>query len=89
MVLVYCMPSQNHSIKFHQADFSPNTEYWQFISTKKTQPWYNMLQVSSQTTSVHYVLKPALVLYVFTDAFLRDVIQSPFFKSYIFQSHPC
>jgi hypothetical protein len=32
------------------------------------------------------VLKPTLVLLVLTDAFLRDVIQSPFFKSYIFQS---
>jgi len=44
-----------------------------------------MLQVSRQTTSVYYVLKPTLVLLVLTDAFLGDVIQSPFFKSYIFQ----
>jgi hypothetical protein len=44
---------------------------------------------SRQPTSVPYVLKPALVLLVLTDAFLRDVIHSPFFKSCIFQSRPC
>jgi hypothetical protein len=56
--VLYAFKAPQHKISSGWVSHQTLTEYWQFISTKKTNPWYNMLQVSSQTTSVHYVLKP-------------------------------
>lgn len=50
MVLVYCMPSQHQSIKFHQADFSPH----RVLAVRIHQKDPTMVQYAAGIKSNHF-----------------------------------
>jgi len=87
MVLVYCMPSQHHSIKFHQADFL--TKHWVLaVCIHQKDP--TMVQYAAGIKSNHFsslCFKTCISTVSFH--WCWEMLFNHHSSSHIFFSHPC